>query len=84
MTPTPSSPPDSASESRPSSCARLRARLRTEVKGLHGSNAEAVLRRLIPIVRGWAAYYRAVASTTTFSSLGPGAPAPRDGGLLCT
>ncbi|MEV6651920.1 group II intron maturase-specific domain-containing protein [Streptomyces sp. NPDC051219] len=36
---------------------------------MHGSNAEAVLRRLIPIVRGWTAYYRAVASTTTFSSL---------------
>ncbi|SDS60913.1 RNA-directed DNA polymerase [Streptomyces sp. TLI_053] len=50
-------------------CKRLRARLRTEVKALHGTNAEAVLRRLIPIVRGWAAYYRAVASTTTFSSL---------------
>ncbi|MFE2737991.1 group II intron maturase-specific domain-containing protein [Streptomyces sp. NPDC059349] len=39
------------------------------MKALHGSNAEAVLRRLIPIVRGWAAYYRAVASTTTFASL---------------
>ncbi|MGW2564296.1 group II intron reverse transcriptase/maturase [Streptomyces sp. NPDC001514] len=50
-------------------CKRLRARLRTEVKALHGANAEAVLRRLVPIVRGWAAYYRAVASTTTFASL---------------
>lgn len=39
------------------------------MKTLHGANAEAVLRRLIPIVRGWAAYYRTVASTTTFSSL---------------
>ncbi|MFF1907256.1 reverse transcriptase domain-containing protein [Kitasatospora sp. NPDC058218] len=50
-------------------CKRLRARLRTEVKALHGSNAEAVLHRLIPIVRGRAAYCRAVASTTTFTSL---------------
>ncbi|MEU7045933.1 group II intron reverse transcriptase/maturase [Streptomyces varsoviensis] len=50
-------------------CKRLRARLRTEVKALNGANAEAVLRRLIPIVRGWAAYYRGVASTTTFASL---------------
>ncbi|MFD9721940.1 reverse transcriptase domain-containing protein [Streptomyces sp. NPDC059076] len=40
-----------------------------EEKTLHGANAEAVLRRLIPIVCGWAAYYRAVASTTTFTSL---------------
>jgi RNA-directed DNA polymerase len=50
-------------------CQRLRARLRAEVKSLHGANAEAVLRRLVPIVRGWTAYYRMVASTTTFSSL---------------
>lgn len=46
----------------------LRARLRTEVRAPHGANAEVVLRRLIPIVRGWAAYYRAVASSATFSS----------------
>ncbi|MGW5466255.1 group II intron reverse transcriptase/maturase [Streptomyces sp. NPDC003996] len=50
-------------------CKRLRERLRTEVKSLHGSNADAVLRRLVPIVRGWAAYYRGVSSTTTFASL---------------
>ncbi|MET9619112.1 group II intron reverse transcriptase/maturase [Kitasatospora indigofera] len=50
-------------------CKRLRERLRTEVKSLHGANVEAVLRRLVPIVRGWAAYYRAMSSTTTFASL---------------
>ncbi|MGW7079743.1 DUF6233 domain-containing protein [Streptomyces sp. NPDC054866] len=44
-------------------CKRRRAQLRTEVRALGGANAEAVLRRLIPIVRGWAAYYLAVAST---------------------
>ncbi|WP_405540950.1 group II intron reverse transcriptase/maturase [Streptomyces antimycoticus] len=56
---------------RPSStaCKRLRERLRTEMRNLQGSNIEAVLRRLVPIVRGWAAYYRTVASTTTFASL---------------
>ncbi|MFD7123940.1 group II intron reverse transcriptase/maturase [Streptomyces anulatus] len=50
-------------------CKRIRARLRAELRTLQGANAEAVLRRLVPIVRGWSAYYRAVASTTTFSSL---------------
>ncbi|MFE4337275.1 group II intron reverse transcriptase/maturase [Streptomyces sp. NPDC056831] len=50
-------------------CKRLRARLRAEVKSLRGTNAEALLRRLVPIVRGWAAYYRGVASSTTFTSL---------------
>jgi hypothetical protein len=51
------------------SCKRLRARLRTEVKALNGATAEAVLCKLVPIVRGRAAYYRGVASTTTFASL---------------
>lgn len=50
-------------------CARLRARMRTEVRALHGANTEAVLQKLVPIVRGWAAYYRGVASSATFSSL---------------
>ncbi|MCX4869374.1 group II intron reverse transcriptase/maturase [Streptomyces sp. NBC_00825] len=50
-------------------CKRLRTRLRTEAKALQGANAAAVLRKLIPVVRGWAAYYRSVASSTTFSSL---------------
>lgn len=50
-------------------CKRLRERLRLEVKALQGANAEAVLRRLVPIVRRWTAYYRAVASTTTFQSM---------------
>ncbi|MFJ3102489.1 group II intron maturase-specific domain-containing protein [Streptomyces sp. NPDC086835] len=39
------------------------------LEDLHGSHAEAVLRRLIPIVRGWSTSYRAVASSTAFSSL---------------
>ncbi|MGW0738249.1 group II intron reverse transcriptase/maturase [Streptomyces sp. NPDC002851] len=50
-------------------CKRLRARLRTEVKALRGANAEGVMRKLVPIVRGWAAYYRTVASSTVFASM---------------
>lgn len=50
-------------------CKRLRERMRMEVRSLRGTNAEAVLRRLVPIVRGWAAYYRGVVSTSTFRSL---------------
>ncbi len=37
---------------------RIRERLRTEMRSLRGANAEAVIRRLNPIIRGWAAYYR--------------------------
>jgi RNA-directed DNA polymerase len=48
---------------------RIRERLRTEVKGLQGSNAAAVLRQLSPIVRGWATYYRGVVSKETFGTL---------------
>ena len=37
---------------------RIRERLRTELRSLRGSNAGAVIRRLNPIIRGWANYYR--------------------------
>ena len=37
---------------------RFRARLRAEVRSLHGTNAMAVISRLNPILRGWAGYYR--------------------------
>ena len=45
---------------RPSKTAirRVRERLRTEMRSLRGTNAEAVLIRLNPIIRGWSAYYR--------------------------
>ncbi|MGW3544732.1 group II intron maturase-specific domain-containing protein [Nocardia niigatensis] len=39
------------------------------MQNLQGSSTESVLRRVVPIVRGWAAYYRAVVSSETFSSL---------------
>jgi len=37
---------------------RIRKRLATETRALRGSNVMAVLAKLGPIVRGWAAYYR--------------------------
>jgi RNA-directed DNA polymerase len=48
---------------------RIRERLRTELRSLRGSNAAAVIARLNPIVRGWAAYYRTVVSSEEFSAL---------------
>jgi RNA-directed DNA polymerase len=48
---------------------RIRKRLAEETKALRGANASAVIRTLNPIVRGWAAYYRAAVSTRTFHKL---------------
>jgi RNA-directed DNA polymerase len=48
---------------------RIRERLRTELRSLRGANAQAVIARLNPIVRGWAAYYRTVVSSETFTAL---------------
>jgi RNA-directed DNA polymerase len=48
---------------------RIRERLRTELRSLRGSNAQAVIKRLNPIIRGWAAYYRTQVSSDVFSSL---------------
>ncbi|GAB3279711.1 group II intron reverse transcriptase/maturase [Actinocorallia lasiicapitis] len=48
---------------------RIRKRLAMEVKALHGANAEAVISKLNPIIKGWAAYYRSVVSKETFSDL---------------
>ena len=48
---------------------RIRERLRTELCSLRGSNAPAVIRRLNPIIRGWAAYYRTQVSSKTFDAL---------------
>ena len=56
---------------RPSKAAvrRIRERLRTEMRSLRGTNAQAVIARLNPIVRGWAACYRTVVSSETFTAL---------------
>jgi RNA-directed DNA polymerase len=48
---------------------RIRKRLRDELRSLHGSNASAVLKRLNPIIRGWAAYYRTQVSAVAFGKL---------------
>ena len=48
---------------------RIRKRLRDELRNLLGSNAQAVIRRLNPIVRGWAAYYRTQVSAVAFGKL---------------
>jgi RNA-directed DNA polymerase len=45
---------------------RLRERLAAEMRTLRGGNAMAVIARLNPIVRGWAAYYRGVVSSRVF------------------
>jgi hypothetical protein len=39
------------------------------MRALRGSNAAAVIARLAPITRGWAAYYRGVVSSKLFASL---------------
>lgn len=48
---------------------RIRSRLATEMRGLRGTNAVTVLRTVVPIVRGWATYYRGVVSKEVFTSL---------------
>jgi RNA-directed DNA polymerase len=56
---------------RPSTAAvrRIRKRLRAELRALQGHNAGALIRRLNPIIRGWAAYYRTQVSSKTFKML---------------
>jgi RNA-directed DNA polymerase len=48
---------------------RIRERLSTEIRSLRGASAQAVIARLNPIIGGWAAYYRTVVSSETFSAL---------------
>ena len=48
---------------------RVRERLASETRTLRGGNAMAVIARLNPIIRGWAAYYRGVVSSRLFSAL---------------
>jgi RNA-directed DNA polymerase len=48
---------------------RIRERLADEVRMMRGSNAMALIARLNPIIRGWAAYYRGVVSSEIFSAL---------------
>jgi RNA-directed DNA polymerase len=48
---------------------RIREKLRQEWKMLKGHNVAAVIKRLNPIIRGWANYFRTQVSSRTFSKL---------------
>jgi RNA-directed DNA polymerase len=48
---------------------RIRQRLRAEMLASRGANAQAVVRKINPIVRGWSAYYRTVVSSQVFTGL---------------
>src|ERR687898_3341023 len=48
---------------------RLRERLATEMRAVRGHNAQMVLIRLNPIIRGWSAYDRHVVSARVFNEL---------------
>jgi len=51
------------------SVAELREKLREAWLSLKGHSIEAVLRKLNPIIRGWANYFRAGVSSTVFKNL---------------
>ena len=48
---------------------RIRARLRSGLRSLRGHSAKAVIRRLNPIIRGWANYYRTHVAGEIFGDL---------------
>jgi RNA-directed DNA polymerase len=48
---------------------RIRNRLRAEMHSLRGTNAPAVIKKLNPIIRGWAAYNRTQVSSEAFTKL---------------
>jgi len=48
---------------------RVKKRLAEEMRRLRGSNVQAVLATVVPIVRGWSAFYRGVVSKQVFTSL---------------
>jgi RNA-directed DNA polymerase len=48
---------------------RIRERLSAEMRALRGCNAQLVLIRLNPIIRGWSAYYRHAVSSRVFNAL---------------
>jgi RNA-directed DNA polymerase len=48
---------------------RHRERLSEVMRGLRGSNEKAVIAKLNPIIRGWAAYYRGVVAAEAFKAI---------------
>lgn len=53
----------------PTAIKRMRQRISEEVRALRGANAAMMIRRLNPIIRGWAAYYRTGVSKEVFSAM---------------
>jgi RNA-directed DNA polymerase len=53
----------------PKSVRRMKARLRDEWLSLRGANVEAVIRRLNPLIRGWAEYFRRQCASEVFRDL---------------
>ena len=47
----------------------FRKRLAKEFRALRGANVAAVLAKIVPIVRGWVAYYRTVVSSRVYAIL---------------
>ena len=48
---------------------RFRKRLAGEFRALRGANAETVLAAIVPITRGWSAYYKTAVSSREFNAL---------------
>jgi RNA-directed DNA polymerase len=48
---------------------RFRKRLAKEFRAFRGASVAAVLAKIVPIVRGWVAYYRTVVSSRVFRAL---------------
>jgi RNA-directed DNA polymerase len=48
---------------------QIRKRLAAEMRALRGSNADAVIARLNPVIAGWTAYYRIGVSKRAFNDL---------------
>ena len=48
---------------------RIKARLTAEMRALRGHNAQMVLIRLNPVIRGWSAYYRHCVSARVFNQV---------------
>ena len=48
---------------------RFRNRLAKEFRALRGANVAAVLAKIIPVTRGWVAYYQTVVSARVFAAL---------------
>jgi RNA-directed DNA polymerase len=49
---------------------RLRTKLRDTVRACYGANAATLIKALVPIVRGWAAYVRSQVATEAFFPAG--------------